>query len=446
MLLALSCSSNFDVKGGIGPNGTSDVVPPDIARKPGADSKPDSAETIAGQFLARVNITPTHSVEFWELQPGNVLTVQAFDSGAGEQRLELADMLRTAGGHYAGLYRALLNDENASIPGELVDADEHRRSLPIRDARVPLPALPPPLDEPGTGKAVAGDAPATQPGALTTLGLHHSGTLTNVAYGNGIDPAFCSWVYGDSFCPAGYYRYFYGRQQETIYWDALGSNASGAAGATMVVNQSVNGAWKQVLSYPLSGGTSVEAWAGANPNVYQGRLTGTKVAYAERVRLSFPSLSETFRYPDDAQNSFVNGLNGITHRADGWIMSRTQGPSYEDYYGDERGCVAWFSFATDLQFAGDNRCPGLTSEAFATPPIFKQTSVATDDLYNSLAPASVATRWSRLVMPVSSALSPSVLPMARPTSIILAIWSTTRFTRSAGVTTCLSFPARATST
>jgi hypothetical protein len=379
-LFGLSCSGGFDVVGkpkgdsGLEIAGASSVAPPlDIERKPGPDTTPDPAETMVGQFLARVNVTATHSVEFWESEPGHVMLVQTFDETAGERRLELAELLREAQGLYSGLYRTLLNDPSAPLPQQLVEADEHRRHLPIRDASVPLPPDPAPLYPPLThGAAAVGATPLepTLPPSATqkTLGLTHKG---GGIYG--IDPYFCTDVRTDGWCPPGaYFGYVRGTAKETIYWDAQGHNPQAAGGTTdtMTVNRfSFISGWSPWFTYGLWPGHTVEAISiDGSPNTWQGQITGDVVAWAERWRLSFPSVSETTRHPDGAQKPFVNGLNGITHNGNGWIMSRTQGESFWDVYGAERGCVAWFSFATDLQSAGGNRCPGLDSMAFATPP------------------------------------------------------------------------------
>jgi hypothetical protein len=359
-------------------------------RKPGADNTPDPAETVAGQFLARVNITPTHSVEFWELQPGNVMLVQALNSAAGEHRLELEDLLRASGGLYSGLYRTLLHDDNATIPPGLVTADEHRRRLPIRDARLPLPAVPPGaavslrLGDP----AIAGSAaPATQqqPGALQTLGVsHHGGGVAGIF---DLEPGFCNWVMADSWCPPGsYYGFVYGDVQETIFWDALGNNpqASGGAAAAdtmqvkqwQVVTRFGGQAWVPVFKYGLLPGHTVEADAVASPTFYQGSITGSVVSYAERSRLSFPSVSETTRHPDSGDTQeFMNGLNGITHTNTSWIMSKTQGPNAAGW--TEQGCLGWFGFWTDIQnYDGGGRCPlyvpqiQQTSSTLAPWPMF----------------------------------------------------------------------------
>ena len=364
VLLGLSCSSNVDVAGRTSSDGTSGAAgPAAIVRKPGADNTPDPAETVAGQFLARVNITPTHGIEFWELQPGNVFTVQTFSSDAGDQRLELADMLQGAGGRYSNLYRKLLNDESALLPPDLVAADEHRRHLPIRDARLPLPAPPIPLNPPSTFGAadVQAAPPRAQPGALQTQGLHSLppnpyGVNSTLFTGLG----YCQWVKADGSCPPGaYYGPLYGGVRETIYWGAEGGNPAGYSNQnnSMSVTQYVGGVGKYVFIAPVAPGYMVEVFAGANPTTYQAAIAGYVVTFAERWRLSFPTLSESGRHPDDGTTqAFMNGLNGITHTSSAWIMSKTQGQNYGGW--TEQGCLAQFGFWTDIQnYDGGGRCP-----------------------------------------------------------------------------------------
>lgn len=375
-LATLNCGGGLDEVGdsgaadGSSPTPTASAStggPPDIVRKPGPDNTPDPAETVAGQFLARVNVTATHSVEFWELQPGNVMVVQALNTAAGEHRLELEDLLQASGGLYSGLYRTLLHDDKAPVPQGLVAADEHRHQLPIRDARLPLPVVPTAPDVSlRLGALVANSAApvAAQPGALQTLGLHHTGGGVYGIFDQ--EPGFCSWVKADSWCPPGaYYGFANGNIQETIFFDALGHNPQTSGGAaasdTMVVNQIVYGSglgvWATVFTYGLWPGHTVEAYAGANPTIYQGQITGSIVSYGERWRLSFPQLSESGRHPDDGDTqAFMNGLNGITHTSNSWIMSRTQGPNIAGW--NRQGCLAQFGFGTDIQnYDGGGRCP-----------------------------------------------------------------------------------------
>ncbi|HTA90190.1 MAG TPA: hypothetical protein VK745_11455, partial [Polyangiaceae bacterium] len=131
-LLSVSCgNSKLDVASGPHASANAASVASGSTRR---------ASHVAGQFLARVSVTTTHTVEFWEIKPGSVAMIQLIKPGGTDKSLDLGPMLRNAGGSYGGLYRQLMNDPNATLSPEMVAADERRSHLPIRDASLPLPA------------------------------------------------------------------------------------------------------------------------------------------------------------------------------------------------------------------------------------------------------------------------------------------------------------------
>jgi hypothetical protein len=65
----------------------------------GSDNTADQGgETVTGVHVAHVDFSATHTIDFWEVQPGNVLMLQQFDTAQGDAALKLEPMLLDAGG------------------------------------------------------------------------------------------------------------------------------------------------------------------------------------------------------------------------------------------------------------------------------------------------------------------------------------------------------------
>ena len=310
----------------------------------GSSKTTDQGETVTGVHVAHVNFTPTHTIDFWEVQPGNVLMLQQFDTAQGDAALKLEPMLLDAGGTLGALYRKLMNDPNAPLSPEISAADEHRRQLPIRDGSKPRPVAPPPLYPPGTGAPVVVSAPAqppAQPGALK---------VQDIAYNYATwDSGFCTpdrdIGTDQSYCPPGFYGTVWGYYPETIYWESEGHNPQphGSSSDAFMVYQWTDGAWQQIYHLFLGAGKTVDAFITGGPNYYHGGITGSAVGYAERSRFSFPQLQLSSINPNSYGGSdWCNDINGITHDGTKGIFSRT----YQGY-----------------------ACLGSGADIYSTPPI-----------------------------------------------------------------------------
>ena len=288
-------------------------------------------ETVIGVHVAHVDYTATHTIDFWEVQPGNVLMLQQFDTTQGDAALKLEPLLLDAGGTLGALYRKLKNDPNAPLSPEISAADEHRRQMPVRDGSKPRPVAPPPLYPPGTTTPVVGGAPAQPPAQPPAK----PGTLTvqDAAYNYATwNSGFCtpdSAIGTDqSYCPAGYYGTVWGYYPETIYWESEGYNpqARGSSSDTFKVYQWTGGAWQQIYNLYLGAGKTVDAFITGGPAYYHGGITGSAVGYAERSRFSFPQLQWLSTSPDAYRGAdWCNDVNGITHDGTKGIFSRTDG-------------------------------------------------------------------------------------------------------------------------
>jgi len=316
---------------------------------------------VSGQFLARVDITPSHAIEFWEIQPGVVAFIQSLDSAAGEQPIDVESILPVAGG-YSGVYRQLMNDEHATLPAELVAADEHFHHLPIRDGFAPASTdVPPQTAQPKTGEPVKQEPkPVAAPGGLTTESAPvpnpNPGTARSIGFtcpGYNTDAGYCpGWQGGTD---EGYfYGFVNGSVQETMYWHSIATNpqsgptSDGSKWNVYRVNQWINGAWANIIQYAVRPGYTVSSGIVGQATYYQGSTTGNIVGYGDGYRLSFPTVTQLASHPLWAGTSFANDINGITHNGDSWILLRTDSGGW--------GCTATVPFTGDLA-SEFGRCP-----------------------------------------------------------------------------------------
>jgi len=302
----------------------------------GASAAAAAPDFVAGVRLAHVDLSATHKLEFWEIQPGNVMMIQSWDGTQGDRSLDLERELLEAGGTFGALYRKLLDDPGAKLSPELIAADERRSQLPIQDAFQPLPAGPASESAPREiGSAVAASPLSpSQPGALSPLGIvkYNGGGIATF-----VDPSWCSDSSADGgWCPPGaYYGFANGNLQRTMYFRDVGHNpqAYGSGWDYLKVNQwlrNSDGSWSPhlVFNYGLAPQHSVEAYCTVT-GYFQGAITGDIVSYAERWRLPFPSLSQVATHPGTASlhwtsSNFANDIQGISHDPYNTILSRTE--------------------------------------------------------------------------------------------------------------------------
>ena len=342
LTLVSSCSGNLEVDRHQGTSTDGRAAPP-------------AKRSITGQLLAHVDVTPTHSVEFWEIKPGSVAMVQLIKPGASDKSLDLGPMLLQAGGTYRGLYRKLLSDPNAALSPELVAADERRSHLPIRDASLPRPKRAEPPHSPRTH-----GTPATMPSqASVQPGTVRTQTLVgwNDVYDNsGITNFDCNGPEVDGgWCPGGAYDGFaYGEADEVIYYDVAGYNPQGYPSDNGYENDDTfyvyeydpanpAAGWATEINWDLWPGETLRVTFVGSPAQYYGEVDGNLVAFADRYRLSFPALSLQYNDPDwSNKGTFGNDIEGIAHahcpgpvgcNAALWFFSRTEFKSGNSNHG-----------------------------------------------------------------------------------------------------------------
>ena len=351
VLLSVSCgNSKLDVASGPHASANAASVASGSTRR---------ASHVAGQFLARVSVTTTHTVEFWEIKPGSVAMVQLIKPGGTDKSLDLGPMLRNAGGSYGGLYRQLMNDPNATLSPEMVAADERRSHLPIRDASLPLPARPAPPHPPrthGTPAVVPSQASANI--QLGTLSLQSMVVDGGDVYDNsGITDFDCNGPEVDGgWCPPGAYNsYIYGESDEVIYYDVDGYNPQNYPSDYGYENDDTFYIWENDANNPDAGWVTDLDWDlwpnetlrvtfAGSPAQFFGEVDGNVVAFADRYRLSFPSLSFAYNGPswNEGEGTFANDIEGIAHAhcpgaADCdpglWFFSRTEFSEGDSVHG-----------------------------------------------------------------------------------------------------------------
>ena len=320
---------------------------------------------IAGEKLAHIDVTPSHSVELWEIQPGNVVMVQDFDASAGEQALDLSTLLTQVKGSYSGLYRALLKDEGAALPSALVAADERQQHLPVRHAGDAIPAQPTrPAEALSHGEAI--DLPSSQAsipalqGGTTVKKLDKS-----EGYGNNLtlgflcqpphtDGGFCpGWWFG--IRPGTYNSFAYGSATDAIFYDSVGVNPQGGELSDTTTWDYYDlyrwdgSAWVSQLHNRVYRGHAIRVTYQGAPLGLMGSITGKLVQYGDGYRLPFPNLTLNSIYPDWIGTDFTNDIQGMTHEnyfgSAGWFFSRTEfGWGKTSLYG----VIGWADFSRNL--------------------------------------------------------------------------------------------------
>jgi hypothetical protein len=369
----------------------------DLTRvEPGSGAPTTSGPTargtrsVAGVQLAQVNVTSTHTVAFWEVRPGSVMMMQKLNAGAGDKSLDLGSMLLDAGGTYAGLYRKLLNDPNATPSPELLAADERRQHLPIRDASLPLPQRVVPHHAPRTLGAAATkpSQTAAQPGALRTQTL----TVWNDFYDNrGIDFNCHAREIDSGWCPPGAYNnYIYGDSDEAIFYDSEGYNPQAYPADNGFENDDTYTVWEWTaaegwvndLNWDLYPGETLRTTFVGTPTYYEGEVDGNVVAFADGQRLSFPQITQVATWPLWTSQPFSNDINGITHDSSRWILSRTDnGPLIG---GDSYGVMGRQDFVNDLQQSGPDRYSGGEPAAWVSAHYNHYGDIVYDAILNTL--------------------------------------------------------------
>jgi hypothetical protein len=299
---------------------------------------PEAAEASAAPpmtLLARVERSPTNVVSFYESQFGIVIgeTGNA-DELAGHEPL---DGLRAQG--MDATFRALSRDPQAVAPQRLLAAEslwQGRTDDRMRLAEAP--SAPPPASPKAQSGArgaitavddtveraqgalggLAGDAawwrtlPICQ---ALNMGTPPSGQ-TGLHVTNWVDNAWCTT--DATWAQTGW--------TDTMYYEATAFGQGNAA--KFVINKWVNGAWTPVINMTVAYRTfQTISMPPENGAYYFTRVDGTggqNIGISERYRYAMPQPYFVNNKPSDVEYDFSNDLQGITHDANNWFLTRTK--------------------------------------------------------------------------------------------------------------------------
>jgi hypothetical protein len=283
-------------------------------------------------MIGQARLSATRTVDFYDSDRGVVLRETGRIEEAKERRLDL-DGLRRLG--MTEMYRTLVADPNADAPAALVAAGERWAARASFETSAPGDLLPKPAslarasvglgarwsdgnDIGSTTEALSGDAAWWQSLSLCQS-VESTGSFTGPAWYDGVwCPVDVTWALTD----------FRG----TMYYEATALGEDGVASVHIakwinddwqwIVSQDVPYRWYQTFSFPPENWAFYQTWVTGELDS-NGNST-TNIGLSERFRLAMPTPVKSNFVPDQAQYSFSNDIDGITHDADNIYMTRSE--------------------------------------------------------------------------------------------------------------------------
>ena len=292
------------------------------------------------KLVARIEIEPTHFVDFYELAPGQIAI---FEQGSLDSGVKPLDRERWAGLSMTALHELLA--PGAPVPEKLRLADQLRGVELGSMAQLPLqppglhevrePVSPAPLQN-GTSAGVEEEAAAK--GGEVSMPSNTVGTLDAASDAAWWQANFCSGSQVDSvWCPTNV-TWAHSGWRSTMYYEAAGMSASGIASATFWVDQYTT-AWARVFTATANPRTWWKWWwdgEGTFRSGVDGLAPEPWVHFAERFRYAITGYTHYNYYPNAAEWQFNNDIQGVTHDANNWYFTRTIYP----VIGTKKGVVA----------------------------------------------------------------------------------------------------------
>jgi hypothetical protein len=294
-------------------------------------------------LLARVERSPSHVISFYDSDFGIVIG----ETGTAEDAARHAplDQLRSEG--MAATFRALSADAYAEVPASLLNAEATWQAREQERMQRPAPVAAPPPLAPEHANA---PAPALTQGILRQP--------NRVASPDGIEtvrgalgglPTDAAWWQSLPVCQFRNFGPASGGGNIPLNWvDAVwcvtdvGGATTGwvdsmyyeatAFGqgdfANVKINKWINGAWQTVISTTVAYRYyQTFSFPPENGAFYQTFVSGNQqraVGIAERYRLAMPQPAFVNNKPSDVEYDFSNDLQGITHDANNWFLTRTK--------------------------------------------------------------------------------------------------------------------------
>jgi hypothetical protein len=287
-------------------------------------------------LVARIDRSPSHSISFYDSEVGVVVS----ETGDAEEMRAPAplDVLRAQG--IAATFRALAHDEHADVPTPLLAA-EARWQARKAAAPAPVATTAPPEQAPAaaterrlaraSGNQVTRDGleeVTRSLGSLSSdaawwqsLSICQSRNTTTGPYGDTIiggwvDAVWCVTDVG--WATTGW--------RDTMYYETT-AFAQGNV-ATVSINKWINGAWQQIISQSVPYRyLTTFSFPPENGAYYQTFVTGTSgyaVGISERYRLAMPQPTFVSDKPNRVSYEFANDIDGITHDANSWFLTRSK--------------------------------------------------------------------------------------------------------------------------
>ena len=332
---------------------------------------PGSDQPMKMTLLARVERSPSHVISFYDSDFGIVIG----ETGTAEDAARHAplDQLRSEG--MAATFRALSPDVNAEVPASLLTAEATWQAREQeRMQRPALAAAPPPAAPEHTltqdilrqpNRVASSDGIETVQGALGGLPTDAAWwnslpvcqyTNYGAAAGGGniatnwVDAVWCVTDVGSA--TTGWV--------DSMYYEATAFGQGDFANVT--INKWINGAWQavvvttvgyrfyQTFSFPPENGAYYQTVVSGN----QQRAVGIAI----RHRLAMPQPVFVNNKPSNVEYEFSNDLQGITHDANNWFLTRTKYACISllcDGFEAKYGLIAKVPLGTSLSSAPTGR-------------------------------------------------------------------------------------------
>ncbi len=304
---------------------------------PSADQE-EALKRTESQLVARINVAPSHAVEFYEIQPGVVAIYEHGSLDNGDKPVDLSALENKS---VAELYEQL--SPGKPVPERVRQAELRQRAYkeslanPSQESLVPMAApvaaVKPPLRPPPLAYVVAEPTrPAPQPEGRSE-GL--AGSAPGAGEVAQLDAAsdavwwqsnFCTWANGVDgvWCPTNV-AWAHSGARPTMYYEATGFSASSIASANVWVDQYTN-AWVNVFS-ANAGPRSWWRWTSTAEATYRSGVDGQQpepwVHFAERYRAAITTFSSNAFFPTGTEWGFTNDIQGMKHDASNWYFTRT---------------------------------------------------------------------------------------------------------------------------
>lgn len=302
------------------------------------------------ELMARIEVSPSHFVDFYELAPGQIAI---FEQGLLDRDDEPLDRQAWVGLSMTELHELLA--PSVPVPARLRLTDQHREASMGSMARLPREASRLyVVQEPASLAPQPESASDAVGGGLTAKGAETSALASELGTRDAAwQDSFCSSFQVDEvWCPMNK-AWAHSGWRRTMYYDAAGIAASSIAGATFWVDMYTTG-WNRIFTRELPPG-GWGRWSmneeGAFRSGVDGREPERRVHFAEQFRLAITYFEHHGYHPDEAEWQFNNDIQGVTHDDGNWYFTRT---IYTLLGNPKRGAVAKAAVTDDL-----NREPSI---------------------------------------------------------------------------------------